>query len=180
MAHIKSERGFTLIEAMTALIVLTVGLLGLAAVLANSLSLVTNSSADQLARDKAYEALENIVAARETKLIPWDQLKNTAQGGRFLTGPQPITAAGADGITGTQDDAGLPVATMTYPGPDQALGTADDKVVTLTNYTRSITITNVSPAGAPDTLRQIDVVVTYTAAGRTRTYRLTTLVSSYS
>jgi Tfp pilus assembly protein PilV len=179
-ARIKTERGFTLVESLVALGLLTAGLLGLAAVMSAALSTVTTSAADQLAKDKAYEALESIVAARETKLIPWDQLKNVADGGRFLGGAQPITLSGADGIVGTSDDAGQAAVTITQPGKDEAFGTADDKTIGLSNYTRQIEITNASPAGAPDTLRQIKVTIKYTSAGKSRQYQLTTLVSSYS
>jgi prepilin-type N-terminal cleavage/methylation domain-containing protein len=179
-SRINGERGFSLVESLVALGILTAGLLGLAAVLSQALSTVATSSFDQLAKDKAYEALENIVAARETKLITWDKMKNVVDGGVFLDGAQPITGAGADGIIGTTDDLGQPASTIIEPGQDEAYGTSDDVTISLVNYTRRIVITNASPAGAPDTLRQVAVTITFTAAGKTRQYTLTTLVSSYS
>ena len=175
---IKTERGFSLIESVVALFVVTIGLLSLAAVLTHAMKQVTSSSGEQLAKDKAYELLESIVAARETRLLTWDQLKNAAQGGRFLDGVNQVQNAGPDNIVGTQDDTGT--ASYTEPGPDQAFGTADDRTIPLTGYTREIVITNVSPPGAPDTLRQVVVTVRYKAAGYSRSYSLTTLVSSYS
>jgi type II secretory pathway pseudopilin PulG len=180
ITHNKTEQGFSLVESMVALGLLTGGLLGLAAVLSTALSTVTSSSADQLAKDKAYEALESIVAARETKLILWGNLKNAADGGVFLDGAQAITLAGADGIIGTSDDTSAAAATLIQPGPDEAYGTADDRTITFTNFTRQIQITNASPTGAPDTLRQVVVTIRYASGGRTRSYQLTTLVSSYS
>jgi prepilin-type N-terminal cleavage/methylation domain-containing protein len=179
-ARIESERGFTLIESMIAMLVLTVGLLALAGVLTNTVTTVSNTSGEQLAKDKAYETLESILAARETRLITWDQLKNTNSGGRILVGAQPITLPGPDNIIGTIDDQNQPLASVTEPGPDQALGTGDDITTTLNFYTRQIDITNVSPAGAPDTLRQIAVTVRYRAGRVYRQFTLTTLVSSYS
>jgi len=176
----KNEQGFALVESMVALGLLAGGLLGMAAVLSTALNTVTTSSADQLAKDKAYEALESIVTARITRVVPWTSLKNVSDGGVFLDNAQAIMQPGADGIIGTSDDVAAGAAFVTQPGPDQAFGTADDIRINFINYRRTIVITNASPAGAPDTLRQVAVTITYTAAGITRTYRLTTLVSSYS
>jgi len=176
----KNEQGFSLVESMVALGLLAGGLLGMAAVLSTALNTVTTSSADQLAKDKAYEALESIVTARITRVVPWTSLKNVSDGGVFLDNAQAIMQPGADGIIGTSDDAGASPATIIQPGPDGAYGTSDDRTIGFSNFTRQIQITNASPAGAPDTLRQITVTIVYTSAGKTRTYQLSTLVSSYS
>ena len=73
-------------------------------------------------------------AARDSHKLTWAQIRNVqgasgSDNGVFLDGPQPLRTAGADGVVNTADDG--PVETMTYPGPDQRIGTADDTVVTL-------------------------------------------------
>ena len=65
--------------------------------------------------------------------------------------------------------------TVTYPGPDQLLNTADDKTITLTDYTREIRIRDVEPD-----LRSITVIVNFQTGGMTRSDTLTTYISNYS
>ena len=81
--------------------------------------------------------------------------------------------AGADGVVNTNDDGNIESVTM--PGPDQALGTADDKTETLTAYTREIRITDIRPD-----LRSLTVVITYPSGPTTQTYTVTTYISAFA
>src|SRR6202451_3062448 len=93
-----AEKGFTLLETMIALIVLFVGLLGLAAMLGDALAYMRGSQDDFIAQQKAEEAAEAIFTAKYTNGITWTQLSNYSAGnptGLFLTGPQPVLQPGA-------------------------------------------------------------------------------------
>ena len=143
----------------------------------------TYVSQEQLiAKQKAQEGLESVLEARNTQQIGFSQIQSVANGGIFLTGFQPIQNMGLDGIPNTADDT-LPLETLTYPGPDGILGTADDVTVSLATYKRQITISTLTiPVDGtvdPDIVR-IDVDVQYLVNGVTKTVRLSSLVSRFS
>ncbi len=176
----KNERGFTLLETMIAILVLSVGVLGLAALLGNGLVFLNGSQADFIAQQKAAEAIECVFTARDTQVLTWAQIQNTASGGLFLSGPLAMTDPGPDGLVGTAADLGVNPSTLIYPGKDGILGTADDVILQLSdsyNMTRTITITNI--ANEPS-VRQIQVIVNYQSGRFVRSYTLTTYISQYS
>ncbi len=177
-----ATRGFTLIEVMVSMVVLTVGLISLLGVL--GLAMRATQGSEQLAVSKqlANEALESILTARETSNIQWVQIQNTGSGGIFLPGANLIYNAGADGIIDTADDSASGIQTLDLPGPDGIFGTADDVFLPLTNYTRQIDIEPVISGGAPDgNLRSITITVTYSTPQFKvpQTYILTTYISPY-
>lgn len=188
---VRSERGFGLLEAFIAMIILLVALIALAQVLYAGIALAATSTPNLIAREKAREAVESVHTARDTFVITWAQIRNvnasadcpagtTANGGGvFLEGDDqtPMETAGADGLVNTADDAGTGLEAL--PGPDGEFGTTDD--VPLTGYTRQVTICDVD--GNPD-LRQIVVTIGYDGSNsvgeRRRRYQLTTLISRFS
>ncbi|MFZ0432967.1 MAG: prepilin-type N-terminal cleavage/methylation domain-containing protein [Candidatus Acidiferrales bacterium] len=171
------QAGFTLVETVIALVVLSVGVLSLAAMLATGLVYMNGSQKSFIAHQKAAEAVESIYTARDIQQASWVNINNTGTGGIFLAGPQPLCDPGPDGIVGTADDnCNIPDYILT-PGPDGILGTADDVKVPLSGFTRQITIADV-PGRAG--LRSITVVVTFTTGAFTRTYTLQTNISEYS
>jgi prepilin-type N-terminal cleavage/methylation domain-containing protein len=182
------EAGFSLLEVVVAMSILVVGLLGLAQTFYVGMSLVSTSSPNLIAREKAREAIESVHTARDTRVIQWARIRNVAApdcspwpgtvangGGSFVAGELPMRTPGPDGLVNTIDDVGVEAS----PGPDNILGNADD--IPLTGFTRQITICDV--AGNPD-LRQIVVTIRYNGTGaignQRRDYRLTTFVSSFS
>jgi len=177
-----SERGLSLIEVMIAIPVLTVGVLGVAAVMAAGMKNLSSSPGDVIATQKAAEAIEAVFAARDSHKVTWTQIRNVAgatgsDGGVFLDGVQPLKAAGPDGLVNTADDpAGI--ETIVLPGRDAVLGTADDQHIELSGFTRSITIRDV--ANENGQLRTITVTVVYQSGPTQRTYTLSTLISAYS
>jgi hypothetical protein len=188
---VTADGGFSLLEVVIATGVLTVGLLGAAAVLAAGMQRLASSPTDVVATQKAAEAVESVFSARDSHKLTWSQLLNVkgASGhdaGVFLDGPQPLNVAGADGLVNTADDGAVEVVTL--PGIDQKLGTSDDTTVTLLNYTREIAIRDVPNEplncgnGGPDpcTLRAITVTITYRDGKATRNYVLTTYISNFS
>jgi len=183
--HKSGQRGFSLLEVMVSMAVMTVGLVSLLGVF--GLAMATTQSSDQnaIAKQLANEALESILTARETASIPWASIQNTGSGGIFLSGNQPIDCPGVDGIIGTADDAACGAQTLQQPGPDGIFGTADDVFLPLTNYTRKITITEaVGPPPLSTPIPELNVVtiqVNYSNPQiKTRQhYILNTYVSEY-
>jgi hypothetical protein len=78
---------------------------------------------------------------------------------------------------GTADDNCAILDSIVTPGPDGKLGTADDVLIGLTNFTRTIAITSI-PGTAE--VRQITVTINYTAGRFNRSYTLTTNISAFS
>jgi prepilin-type N-terminal cleavage/methylation domain-containing protein len=193
MTRTKTELGFTLIETMIAMVVMTVGMLAIIAVFGTAIANTQSAQEDLIARQKTLEAMESIYTARNSQQIPFSAIANTASGGSFKGGPQPLLCAGIDGLLGTADD--VPCTTtagvvcpnggaecMVLPGPDGVLGTADDTIMSLSNFTRTITINQVLlPSGAINqNMVAVTVSVSYTQAGLPpRTYTANGLISSY-
>lgn len=173
--------GFSLIEVMVAMMVLSVALLSLVSVFALSMQRMRASTPMLIAREKAREAVESVHAARDTGEFAWNTILNVGDGGVFLNGDQPIRTPGLDGLVNTADDG--PIETMTKPGADGILGTADDEVVQLNDFTRAVAITplNLDGTGSVNlNLRQITVTIRYRVDGAWRIYRLVSYVSSYA
>ena len=182
-----------MVEVMIAMVVLTVGLLAVIASFATAISATQSAQEDLIARHKALDAMESIYTARNSQQIPFASIANQASGGIFRGGPQPLLCAGPDGLVGTGDD--VPCTTvagavcpnggvecMVLPGPDGILGNADDQIMSLANFRRTITITQVlQPNGQVNpNLMAVTIAVTYTKAGwPARTYTADGLISSY-
>jgi type II secretory pathway pseudopilin PulG len=184
---VRSERGFSLLEAFIAMSIMSVALMALAQVLYAGLAVAGTSTPALVAREKAREAIESVHTARDTFTITWAEIRNVAApagcpagttgnaGGVFLNAEAAMAAPGPDGLVNTADDTGDEVT----PGQDGQFGTADD--VPLTGFTRQVQICDIN--GNPD-LRQIIVTVRYDGSNavgeRRRQYRLTTLISRFS
>jgi prepilin-type N-terminal cleavage/methylation domain-containing protein len=182
MSHRTSRRnqgGFTLLETMIAMVILSFGILSLATVYSQGLQMSNTAQMQFIAQQKAQAAMESIFTARDTKLLTWAQINNVSQGGVFLDGPQPLLDSGPDGILGTADDnAALPDVVVTGPGPDNVLGTADDTTINLNPWmTRTIVIT---PIAATPKLRQVVITVNYVYGGRNGQFVLTSFISGWA
>ncbi len=181
------QRGFTLMEAMVAAIVLATGLLSVLSLFAYSLSNLQMSQEDLIARAKAKEGLESVFSARDSSQIDFSQINNKANGGIFLDGFAPIyDPPGADGIANTDDDsnsANSQIDAIVLPGPDGILGTVDDIRQPLNSFQRQITLSPVFLTGTTtvnNTLRLITVTVRYTVPQfGTRQYQISAYISKY-
>lgn len=181
--HGRTEQGFSLIEVMVAMGLMTTGLMALVAVFAIGVTKMATSSPMLIAREKAREAVESVHAARDTGELAWNTVFNTTTaGGVFLAGAQPMKTPGPDGLVNTADDGAVEL--IQKPGKDGLLDTADDEKIPLTDYTREIKITTLNydnaGGGVNPNLRQVVVTVRYKVDNAWRTYALTTYVSSYS
>ena len=178
------QRGFSLLEVVISMAILTIGLVSLAGVFGLAMASTQESQQDMIAKQIANEALESIVTARNTAQITWDAVQNTSDGGIFLNGFQQAYKPAGDGILGTADDVtGAQYVTITEPGPDGVYGTSDDILLPLSNYQRQVQILPVLAAGGAidPTLRIINVSVQYNAP-RTRvpkTYVLSSFISQF-
>jgi prepilin-type N-terminal cleavage/methylation domain-containing protein len=185
------EQGFSLIEVLISMTVLTVGMVSLLGVFGLAMASTQTSQQDMIAKQIANETLEGIVTARNTSQIQWDDIQNvgatsctgpTNPCGIFVSTTTPVYKAGADGIFGTSDDSSAGVQTLTEPGPDGIYGTSDDVQIPLSGYQRTILIspvTNSSGVVVPS-LRGINITVQYSTASRlSKNYALSTLISQY-
>jgi hypothetical protein len=142
-----------------------------------------------IAREKAREAVESVHTARDTKTIAWCQIRNVGTptnctdgaGGKFVTGAQPLHTAGPDGLVNTGDDD-EEIEVSVNPGVDNVMGTQDDILTPLSNYTRQIEITDIIMANGQvnPNIRRLTVTIGFRVGQTNRTYTLTTFVSAIS
>ena len=159
----QDERGFSLIEVMVAMFILTAGLLPLAGLFAVSVQRMGASTPMLIAREKAREAIESVHAARDTGEASWATIRNQADGGVFLDVATPIRDPGPDGLVNTGDDGAAQVF--------------------VTELTREIDILPLNIDGTETVnlnLREVRVTVRYRVNSLWYSYVMTTFISSYS
>lgn len=157
------DRGFSLIEVLAAMVVLTVGLLPLAAVFATAVQQSAAATPMMVAREKAREAIESVHAARDTGEASWATINNVSAGGVFVNGPTAVNDPGNDGLVNTADDGAAQVPAGSY--------TREIQIGTL-NFDGTSTVN--------PNLRELRVIVRYKVFNSWRTYTMTTYISPYS
>jgi type II secretory pathway pseudopilin PulG len=175
------KQGFSLLEVLVAIPLITVGLLVIVAVFAQGISTTAVVQEELLAKQMAREALESVFTARSTQNLTFDQINNASVGGIFQDGFQLLRDPGNDGLANTADDGAQVV--ITTPGPDGLLGTADDEVRPLNYFEREIQIRPyIRNGGVDPDLRQIDVIVRYRTSPNStpRTYTLSSYISRFA
>ena len=158
--NLNAESGVTILEMVVAMLVLTVGLLGLAASIGYAVNVSNKGRNITNTKLLVVSCLEQMETLRNTQQLTFAQIANVGDPGLatgnfagFPTGFQPVSInPGPDGIFGTADD-------LINAGPDNTYGTADD----FTDYTwavaglqRQIVITSLSA-----NLKRIEVTVRY-------------------
>ncbi len=176
----RRQQGFTLLEVLISMFVLTVGLVSMLGVFATAMAATQSAQQDMIAKQLAQQAMETIFTARETANLTWDQIQNVSgvgSPGIFRTGLQSIKLPGTDGIYGSINDGSSSPQTMTLPGHDGIVGTSDDVTMGLTNYQRSISILDTASAD----LRAVTITIQYTAPPSKfpKTYVLSGFISQY-
>ena len=168
--NLHSESGVTILEMVVAMLILTVGLLGLAASIGYAVTVsnkgrnLTNSKLLVVSLLEQMETLRNTEQLTFGQIANQGQVDNSASTRTFIGFPtafQPLSInPGPDGIFGTDDD-------LISPGPDNIYGTSDDTIDStwaVPGYQRQISITNLS-----ENLKRIQVTVRYPdAAGQLR------------
>lgn len=139
------QAGFTLLEAVVAISVLTVGLLGVAAAIAYSVATTGRSRGVTEAKQIVLSTLEQVSALRDAERLTYAQISNRGVDNfsGFVATFRPVTTdPGPDGIHGSADDA----TTDNDPAND--------------TFERSIVISELNP-----NLKKIEVTVKYRAGG---------------
>jgi hypothetical protein len=161
-----SESGVTILEMVVAMLVLTIGLLGLAASIGYAVTVsnkgrnLTNSKLLVVSLLEQMETLRNTEELTFGQIANQGQVDNTGATRTFIGFPtafQPLSInPGPDGIFGTSDD-------LINPGPDNIYGTSDDFIDntwSVPGYQRQISITNLSA-----NLKRIQVTLRYPDSG---------------
>jgi prepilin-type N-terminal cleavage/methylation domain-containing protein len=178
-----SDKGFTLMEVMIAIVVLTVGLTGLAAMLGDALTYMQGSQNAFIAQQKVEEAIESIFTAKYDNSITFAQIANTTSTppGIFITGPLPLLQPAPNGLVGTVAAGGANPDYIMNPGPDGILGTADDIQEPLWNFTRTIAIAPAPCAAVGQTnVTTVTVTVNYTSGMFKHSYSMQTCISAFN
>jgi len=181
-ARTRGVEGFTILEVMFSIAVLTIGLLSLLSLFALAAASVKYSQEDLIAKQKAREAIEGVYSARNDTFLTFDSIQNVGNGGGiFKNGFNSLYLAGSNGIVGTTQDT-TTLDSIKQPGPDGRLGTADDVTIPLNNYSRQILfapITNADGSTNQD-YRHVTVTVRVTSPGRgTRDYSESAFISRF-
>ena len=176
----KDKNGFTLLECIIAMAVLSFGILSLVSVFTQGLKNSSQAQIQFIAQQKAREAMETIFTARNTQVLTWPQIRNVSQGGVFNDGPQSLCDPGPDGLFGTADDnCAIQEMIVVGPGPDNIFGTSDDKTIPLNPWmTRTITFT--PDPNLTTNLFHIQVTITWTYEGQVSSYSISSYISTYS
>jgi prepilin-type N-terminal cleavage/methylation domain-containing protein len=161
------ENGFTLLEVVVAILILTIGLIGTATAITYALQFSTLSKNLTSAKLIIVSSIEEIESLRNTQQLGYKQIENAGKVDNtyspnfftgFTTDFQPIsTNPGPDGVNGTADD-------LRDAGADKKYGTADDfenPALARGGYSRQIEITNLA---GTTTLKKIQIKVRYPAS----------------
>ena len=148
----KGQAGFTLIESICAVAILTIGLIGTAAAITAAMKFTRIGRNITKAKTIALSQIEQIQSLRDSRRLTFKQIANVGAVNNagsdltftgFATGFQPVSNnPGLDGIYGTADD---------LASPPENFG-----------YTRQVVIS--FPAPAIVDLKQIVVTVNYPGA----------------
>lgn len=151
--RLQKQAGFTLIESVCALAIITIGLVGTAAAIAGALKFTRISRNVTVAKTIALSQIEQIHSLRDSRRLTFKQIANVGEVDN--TGAKPAFAGFVNGMNAMTDG----------PGTDGVIGTGDDAAAAagspIANFSRQIQITN-----APDinNLKVITVTVQYPGA----------------
>lgn len=160
--HRRSESGITILEMVVSMMLLTVGLLGLAGAIGYAVTVSNKGRNVTNGKLLVVSILEEVETLRNTNQLQFPQIANAGQVDNtgatrnfegFPTTFMPVSSnPGPDGIFGTSDD-------LIDAGPDNIYGTVDDFTnasLAMPGYSRQIQITNLN-----SNLKRIQVTLQY-------------------
>lgn len=180
--NVNSEKGFSYIDVMIALVILMFGVLSMLAAVSWSLVQAQGNEQQVLAKQVATSTLESIMSVKETDPVRlgWPAVGNIGSNIDTATGtPRGIFSVGFQPV-------------RVGAGPDEVVGTADDTGATISQLRRQIVITDIcdpdrpsagicTPAGThPVRIRSVAVTVTYNVGGLQRQEAVRTILSDYA
>lgn len=162
----KGQNGFSLIEAVVAIFIMTVALIGTAAALSYAIHYGTISRNVTTAKAMITAQIEEIETLRNSRRLDFKQIANVgavdntdvaASFNGFSNGFKEYSLnPGPDGVNGTDDD-------LIDRGPDGTYGTGDDApnpAWVRGGYERRITVTNLSGS-----MKKIEIKIRYLGSG---------------
>jgi type II secretory pathway pseudopilin PulG len=162
----RDEKGFSLIEAVVAILIITIGLIGTAAAITYALEFSAISRNVTNAKLVIVSTIEEIESLRNTRRLDFKQIANAGAVDNngtpnrfdgFSSGYKEVSLnPGPDGVNGTDDDLRSAGADGTYGTTDDF----DDPALVRSGYVRQITITNLNT-----TLKKVEIKVRYFGAG---------------
>lgn len=160
-----AEAGFSLLEAVVAILIMSIGLIATAAAVTYALQFSSISRNVTNGKMIAVASIEEIDSLRNTRRLNFQQIGNVGSVDNsssanpfagFSTGFTDISLnPGPDGVNGTADD-------LLDPGADGNYGTADDfsnQALVKSGYRRQINISSLD-----DNLKKIEIKVQYFSA----------------
>jgi Tfp pilus assembly protein PilV len=183
-----SEKGFSYIDVMIAIVILTVGILAMASALTTSLIRSYESEKRVVAKQLALSTVESIISAKEIKradvIEGWDSIRNIQTNsqpinGIFMTGWRPVREEnGWDGVAGTIDDA------CDAPGSCAVANRTTNSSPVIKGVERQIVITDVEDPERPSppneiSRRRIDVTVRFSVNQAVRQETVSTILAKY-
>ena len=165
-----NERGFTYIDVLIGMMILSIGIMALAAAVAGAVIRSRELEQQLIAKQHAASTLESIFSARDLDTLGWDAIGNVGSNivngtprGIFLAGQQPIRPD---------------------PGADRVVGTADDTGNAVPGFQRQITITDINDPQRPSPpnpimMREVRVTIFYQAGTVWRQETVSTVAANY-
>lgn len=159
----RAEAGFSLLEMMVAMVIMTIGLLGVASAISYALLASNRGRGITNSKMLVVSVLEQMETLRDTGQLHFNEICNCQVIGSTFTGfPstfQPVsTIPGPDGVFGTADD-------LLDPGPGGVYGDGNDfsnPALARPSVTRQILITTLPDN---DYLKKIKVTLRYSPNG---------------
>ena len=157
------EGGFSLLEVIVAMFIITIGLIGVASAISYALMASNRGRGTTNAKMLIVSILEEMETMRDTGQLHFNEISNSQVVGSTFTGfPatfQPVsTTPGPDGVFGTADD-------LIDPGPDRVYGNSDDftnPALARPGVSRQIIISTLPDN---DYLKKIQVTLRYSPGG---------------
>jgi prepilin-type N-terminal cleavage/methylation domain-containing protein len=158
-ANRSPEGGFSLLEMLVAILIMTIALVGVASAISYALMASNRGRGVTNAKMLVVSILEQMETLRDTRSLTFDEISNSQVAGSTFTGfPttfQPVSMQpGPDGVFGTADD-------LKNAGPDAIYGTADDftdNTLARVGVSRQILITTFP---TNDFMKRIQVTLRY-------------------